>query len=179
MFHPDTHALIDMWTALSRGAGVRASLPDRASLRPDALGGRLTRAFMAEREGDDARLRLAGDWLESLHNQALTGIGLLDLWRSPSRAMVAAALRQTVRESRPVVIVAAVGVGNPSVEVALAPFRGSESGREQILGLYAPAATLTLAAHTAHRLTARVSMAVGDAVRPPLVLAAVDGRRIA
>ena len=179
MFHPDTHALIDLWTALSRAAGPRATLPDRASLRPDALGARLTRVFMAERLGDDARMRLAGDWLEAFHDQPLTGVGLLSLWRSPSQAMVAAALRQTVRECRPVVVVAAVGVGNPPVEVTLAPFRKGPAGDEHILGLYAPTATLTLATHTAHRLTARVSMAVGDALRPSLVLAAIDGRRIA
>ena len=64
MFHPDTQFLIDHWTGLSRRGGVRAGIPDRASLEPDALGLRLPRAFIAERHGDDAVIRLAGSWIE-------------------------------------------------------------------------------------------------------------------
>ncbi|HEV7229427.1 PAS domain-containing protein [Brevundimonas sp.] len=179
MFHPDTQALIDHWTALSRDGVARAGLPPRAALRPDALGGRLTRTFLAERAGDDVRLRLAGDWLEAFHDMPLTGASLSAMWRPPSIAMAAAAVRQTVREARPVVVVAAVGAGNAPVEVTLAAFQGEAAGRELILGLVAPVATLTLPARTPHRLTARVSMAVGEPARPRLALAALDGRRIA
>jgi hypothetical protein len=179
MFHPDTHALIDLWTVLSRAGDARAGLPPRSALRPDTLGPRLTRTFLAERVGDDARLRLAGDWLESFHDGGLTGAALSSMWRTPSRPMVGAALRQTVREARPVVIVAAVGVGNAPVEVTLCALRGETAGAELILGLYAPTSTLTLPAQTPHRLTARVSMAVGEPARPRLSLAALDGRRIA
>jgi len=179
MFHPDTQALIDLWSGWSRDPAARAGLPPRTTLRPDALGPRLTRAFLAERVGDDVRLRLAGDWLESFHDARLTGASLTALWRTPSIPMVAAAVRQSVREARPVVVVAAAGVGNAPLEVSLAAFQGDALGRELILGLYAPTATLTLPVRTPHRLTARVSMAVGEPARPRLSLAALDGRRIA
>jgi len=48
-----------------------------------------------------------------------------------------------------------------------------------LLGLYAPAATLTLSANEARRLTATAAIAVGEMARAPLSLAAVHGRRIA
>jgi len=179
MFHPDTQALIDLWTGWSRDPGARAGLPPRAALRPDALGPRLTRAFLAERSGDDVRIRLAGDWLESFHDARLTGASLVGMWRTPSVPMVAAAVRQSVREARPVVIAAAAGIGHTPVEVALSAFQGERPGAELILGLVAPTATLTSPARTPHRLTARVSMAVGEPARPRLSLAALDGRRIA
>ena len=181
MFHSDTNALIEIWTSLSGGADTRAGLPSRASLRPDALGSRLTRVFLAERmQGEaDARLRLAGDWLEAFHDMPLTGVSLSSLWRSRSHPMIAAAMRQTVREARPVVIVASVGAANAPVEVTLTPFQGEAPGRELILGLYAPTATLTLPTGVPHQLTARVFTGVGESGRPPLALAALDGRRIA
>lgn len=179
MFHPDTQALIDLWTGWSRDPGARAGLPHRAALRPDALGHRLTRTFLAERSGEDVRIRLAGAWLEALHDTPLTGASLAGMWRTPSIPMVAAAIRQTVREARPVVVVAAVGVGNAPLEVTLAGFGGEAPGSERILGLVAPTAPLILPARTPHRLTARVSMAVGEPARPALALAALNGRRIA
>ncbi|MBX9574850.1 MAG: PAS domain-containing protein [Caulobacteraceae bacterium] len=179
MFHPDTQALIDLWTALSRGEAVRAGLPARAALRPDALGPRLTRAFLAERSDDDLRIRLAGDWLEAFHDGPLTGATLSAMWRAGSIAMVGAAVRQSVREARPVVIVAGVDAGHAALEVTVTAFQGAGAGQELILGLVAPTATLTLPAHTPHRLSARMSMAVGDPARPRLALAALDGRRIA
>lgn len=179
MFHSDTNALIEIWTSLSCGPEARAGLPSRASLYPDALGPRLTRAFLAERVGHDARLRLAGDWLEAFHGTPLTGAELSSLWRKRSHPMIAAALMQTVREARPVVVVAAVGATNAPVEVTLTPFQGEAPGRELILGLYAPTATLTLPTGVSHQLTARVFTGVGEPGRPHLALAALDGRRIA
>jgi hypothetical protein len=50
---------------------------------------------------------------------------------------------------------------------------------DRILGLYAPAATLSLTTEEPRLLTARVSIGVGEASRPALSLAAVGGRRIA
>lgn len=177
MFQPDTHALIDWWTALSRADGVRGGLPDRAALIPETLGPRLSRAFLAERNGDDARLRLAGDQLEAFHAAALTGASLLSLWRHGSRPLVASALRQCVREARPVVVAATAGPA--AIEVTLVPFRGEAAGADLILGLHARAPGPALPERRAHRLTAQVSVGVGAPARARLSLAALDGRRIA
>jgi len=179
MFHPDTQFLIDHWTALSRREAVRAGIPDRASLEPDALGLRLPRVFIAERTAEDAVLRLAGTWIESFHGEPLRDHDLLSVWRSASRPLVAAALTQTVREARPVVISAVAGLHAAPIEVALVPLRGPSGAVDRVLGLYAPLATLTLAKDEPRLLAARLSIAVGEAARPALSLAAVGGRRVA
>lgn len=179
MFHPDTQFLIDHWTALSRRSVSRGGIPDRAALEPDALGLRLPRTFMAQRCRDDAVVRLAGGWIEGFHGDSLKGQSLLSLWRTASRPLVSTAVLQAVREGRPVVIVALAGSLTAQIEVALLPLRGPSGRPDRLLGLYAPAATLTLAADEPRLLTARVSIGVGDAARPPLSLAAVGGRRIA
>lgn len=179
MFHPDTQFLIDHWTGLSRRAEVRAGIPSRSDVAPDALGLRLPRAFVAERPGEDAVLRLAGGWIEDFHGERLKDQLLLSLWQPSSRSIVARALTQSLREARPVVIVAAVGAAASQIEIALAPLRGSSGEADRILGLYAPSATLALAADEPRLLTARVSIGVGEVARPPLSLAALRGRRIA
>lgn len=179
MFHPDTQFLIDHWTGLSRQGAARAGIPDRAAIEPDVLGLRLPRVFIAERGGDDAVIRLAGTWVEGFHGEPLKDQALLSMWRTASRPLVAAALTQTVREARPVVISALAGVLSAQIEVALVPLRGPGGDVDRILGLYAPMATLSLAADEPRLLTARVSIGVGQAARPPLALAAVGGRRIA
>lgn len=179
MFHPDTQFLIDHWTGLSRRDTVRAGIPDRASLEPDALGLRLPRIFLAERDGEDAVIRLAGSWIEGFHGEPLKDRALLSLWRTASRPLVAAAMTQTVREARPVVIAALAGVLSAQIEVALVPLRGPSGAVDRLLGLYAPMATLSLASDEPRLLTARVSIGVGEAARAPLALAAVGGRRIA
>lgn len=179
MFHPDTQFLIDHWTRLSRGAAVRAGIPERGLLAPEALGLRLPRVFVAERTADDAVIRLGGSWIEALHDAPLREVSFLSLWRGASRPLVAAALTQTVREARPVVISAFAGSAQAAIEVVLVPLRGPDGEPDRILGLYAPAATLSLAADETRLLTARVSIGVGEAARAPLSLAAVGGRRIA
>ncbi len=179
MFHPDTQFLIDHWTSLSRRPDSRGGIPHRAAVEPDVLGLRLPRAFVAHRTGEDAILRLAGSWVEGFHGGALKERSLLSLWRAASRPLVATALGQAVREGRPVVIVALAGDVAAQIEITLLPLRGASGRPDRLLGLYAPAATLTLAADESRLLTARVSIAVGDAARPALSLAAVGGRRIA
>lgn len=179
MFHPDTQFLIDHWTALAGGEDVRAGVPERAALEPDALGLRLPRAFIAQRMSEDAVIRLAGGWIEAFHGEPLKNQPLLSLWRNASRPLVAAALTQTVREARPIVIVALAGALSAQIEIVLAPLRGPSGEADRILGLYAPVATLTLAADEPRLLTARVSIGVGESGRAPLSLAAVGGRRIA
>ncbi len=179
MFHPDTQALIDQWTALALRPGVRAGVPDRSDFAPDALGLRLPRAFMAERIGGEAVLRLAGTWIESFHGGPLADRSLLSLWRTASRPLVADAMIQTIREARPVVVSALAGALSAPIEIALAPFRSPSGQPDRILGLYAPTATLSFASEEPRLLTARVSIGVGDVGRAPLSLATVGGRRIA
>lgn len=179
MFHPDTQFLIDHWTTLSRRPKSRGGIPERAAVQPDTLGLRLPRAFMAHRTGDDAVIRLAGSWIEGFHGEPLKGQSLLSLWRTASRPLVSTALTQTVREGRPVVIVALAGGVAAQIEITLLPLRGPSGRPDRLLGLYAPAATLTLATDEPRLLTARVSIGVGEAARAPLSLAAVGGRRIA
>ncbi|MDP1913945.1 PAS domain-containing protein [Brevundimonas sp.] len=179
MFHPDTQFLIDHWTGLSRQGAVRAGIPDRAALEPDALGLRLPRAFIAERNGEDAVIRLAGTWVEGFHGAPLKDHALLSVWRTASRPLVAAAMTQTVREARPVVIAALAGFLSAQIEIALVPLRGPTGAVDRILGLYAPMATLSFATDEPRLLTARVSIGVGEPARPALALAVVGGRRIA
>lgn len=179
MFHPDTQFLIDHWTVLARGADARGGLPRRTAFEPEVLGGRLSRAFMVERRGDNAVLRLAGEWIENFHGEVLKGRSLLSLWRTASRPLVASSLAQSVREGRPVVIAAAAGSASAPIEIALLPLRGSDGRAGPLLGLYAPAATLSLPADECRLLAARAAVGVGDPARPPLSLAALHGRRIA
>lgn len=179
MFHPDTQFLIDHWTSLARGPETRGGIPARTAVEPDALGLRLPRAFVACRTGDDAVIRLAGSWIEGFHGEILKDRSLSSLWRAASRPLLSTALSQTIREGRPVVVVALAGSVTAQIEITLAPLRGPSGRPDRLLGLYAPAATLTLAADEPRLLTARVSIGVGDAARAPLSLAAVGGRRIA
>lgn len=179
MFHPDTQFLIDHWTGLSRRAEARAGIPARAALEPAALGLRLPRVFVVGRPGEDAVVRLAGTWIEDFHGERLKDQPLLSLWRPASRPLVAAALTQTLREARPVVVVALAGLDAAQIEITLVPLRGPSGEPDRILGLYAPAATLTLAADESRLLTARLSVGVGEPARAPLSLAAVYGRRLA
>lgn len=178
MFHSGTTWLIDLWTSLPDVRGI----PSRADLRPEAAGAGLTRLFLADRQGDDAVIRLAGGPIEALHETALRGRAWLGLWRRESRPLVASAVIQTFREGRPVVLVADAG-GAP-LEIALAPLRGANGEVDVLLGHYQP----TLPARSpagapawpaSGPLAARLSIGVGDLRRPRLTLAARDGRRIA
>ena len=179
MFHPDTQFLIDHWTGLSGRADTRAGIPARAVLEPAALGLRLPRVFMAERPGEEAVVRLAGGWIEDFHGERLKDQPLLSLWRTASRPLIAAALTQSLREARPVVVVALAGRVAAQIEITLVPLRGPSGEPDRVLGLYAPAATLTFAANEPRLLTARVSIGVGEPARAPLSLAAAHGRRLA
>ena len=179
MFHPDTQFLIDHWTTLARRADARGGLPDRSVLEPEVLGARLSRAFVAELRADDALLRLAGEWIEAFHGEQLRGQSLLALWRTASRPLVASSLAQSIREGRPMVIAAAAGSGTAFIEVSVLPLRGRGGRANQLLGLYSPAATLSLPANESRLLTARAAIGVGEAARAPLSLAALHGRRIA
>jgi len=180
VFHPDTQLLIDHWTGLARAADVRGGIPARAGLYPEALGRCLPRAFVADWQDSQAVLRLAGTALELFYRRPLAGDSLAALWRPASNDLIEAALAQSIREARPVVVVG-LAPGDPAVpvEMVVAPLRGSTGRPDQLLGLFAPAAALTPLAKGAALLTARVAVAAGEPGRPSLSLAAVQGRRIA
>jgi hypothetical protein len=179
MFHPDTQFLIEHWTRLSTSPAARGGVPCRSALEPAALGLRLPRIFLAERPGDHASLRLVGSWIEGFHDAALKDRPLSSLWRPASHPLLRASLIQSVREARPVVVVATVGEAASQIEIVLAPMRGPSGEADRVLGLYAPSETLALTRNESRLLTARLSVAAGTAARAPLSLAAVGGRRLA
>jgi len=175
MFHPGTQSLIDRWTALPRAGGV----PLRSDLEPMAFGPRVPQLFSADRTPQGATFRLAGVWIETFHGRPMRGVPWLALWEAESRPLVASAIVQTVREARPVVMVAEAAALRGLLEIVLAPLRGPDGQPDRLLGLYQP-----LVQHAGRReaggpLTARLSIGVGMSARPALTLAALDGRRIA
>lgn len=180
MFHPDTQRLIDEWTRLATVADVRGGIPQRSGLMPEALGRLLPRAFVADMRDGQAVLRLAGTALEAFHRRPLKGETLEAFWRPASAELVAAAVGQSIREARPVVVVG-LAPGEPAVpvEMVVAPLRTRSGRPDQILGLFAPASALAPTGSGPVLLTARVAVAAGTAGRPVLSLAAVEGRRIA
>lgn len=179
MFHPDTQFLIDHWRRLAHRRTVRAGVPDRAALRPDDLGPRLPRAFMIGLDEDGMTVRLAGGWIEAFHDRPLRGQPFASLWRSGSEGLASGAVFQSIREARPVVLIAAAGARPTGIELVFTPLRGASGAIDRVLGLYAPSATLTLAKDESRLLTARLSLGVGEPGRPALSLAAVHGRRVA
>lgn len=179
MFHPDTQFLIDHWTGLARTGAVRGGIPARAALRPEALGRRLPRVFIADRRDSQTVLSLAGTGLEAFWGRPLAGERLIELWSPASAELIEQAVGQTVREARPVVV-AAMTPGDPALalEMVLAPMRGPSERPDRVLGLFAPTSALSPAGD-APRLIARVAVAAGAPGRPALSLAVVEGRRIA
>lgn len=179
MFQPDTQRLIDDWTALARASGVRGGIPRRTAFRPESLGARMPRAFLVEQRPEGPTLRVAGGWLELLHNRPLCGADFLSLWGAASRPLVAETLSQALRQARPMVVVARVGAGDTTVEVTMTPLRGRSGRPDRILGLMAPAEPVTLDHDQPCLLTARLAVAAGDPGRPELSVASVRGRRLA
>ena len=175
MFHPGTQTLIDHWAALPAAGPI----PARAGFEPMRLGRLVPQLFAADRTPDGATFRLAGAWIETLHGQQMRGINWLDLWAPESRYLVAAAVVQTFREARPVVWVAEAERLRGVLEIVVAPMRGQDGQADRLLGLYQPALDQERRREAVGPLTARLSVGVGVAGRPPLTLAAVDGRRIA
>jgi len=175
MFHPGTQTLIDHWAALPSPGPI----PPRAGLEPMRLGRLVPQLFTADRSPDGATFRLAGAWIETLHGRPMRGVGWLDLWAPESRTLIAAAVVQTFREARPVVMVAEATRLRGVLEIVIAPMRGPDGEANRLLGLYQPTLDQERRREAVGPLTARLSVGVGVTGRPPLTLAAVDGRRIA
>lgn len=74
------------------------------------------------------------------------------------------------------VVAARIGA-NADLEIAVAPLRGPRGVADRLLGLYAPAATLTLAETEPRLLTARACTGAGRPGRPPLTV--ISGRKVA
>lgn len=176
MFHSDTQALIELWSRMARDESGRARVPERRQLRPEMLGGRLARAFLAERSG---QLRLVGSWIEALHQRPMTESSWLTTWQDQSRTGVQLALQTTLREVRPLVLEARIASVPSPLELSLVPLR-DEAGRiELVLGLYVPQGTFNLAQDADRSLALVGAQPVGEAGRANLSLASLDGRRIA
>jgi hypothetical protein len=175
MFHPGTQTLIDHWAALPEAARI----PMRAALEPMTLGRLVPQLFSADRSEAGATFRLAGAWVEALHGRPMRGIDWLTLWAPESRPLVASAVVQTFREARPVVMVAEADRLRGVLEIVIAPLRGMEGAADRLVGLYQPMAEQERRGEAVGPLTGRLSIGVGPVGRPPLTLAALDGRRIA
>ncbi|WP_396594144.1 PAS domain-containing protein [Brevundimonas sp. R86498] len=175
MFHPGTQKLIDHWSALPDAGRI----PSHVVLQPLALGGLVPQLFSADRTPSGAALRLAGAGLETLFGQTLRGQDWLSVWTSNSRGLVTAAVAQTFREARPVVIVAETSGSRRTFEIVIAPLRSAGGSADRIVGLYQPTTAETARTEPVRAFSARLSIGVGPTRRAPLTLAAMDGRRIA
>jgi len=175
MFHPGTQTLIDHWAALPAAGPI----PARDGFEPMRLGRLVPQLFTADRDASGATFRLAGAWIETLHGRSMRGVRWLDLWAPESRSLVAAAVVQTFREARPVVMVAEAARLRGVLEIVITPMRGPDGEADRLLGLYQPSVDQEHRRDAVGPLTARLSVGVGVAGRPPLTLAAIDGRRIA
>lgn len=175
MFHPGTQNLIDTWAALPDAARI----PARATFEPMRMGRLAPQLFSAGRSPEGATFRLAGAWIETLHARPMRGLAWLDLWAPESRPLVAAAVVQTFREARPVVMVAEAARLRGVLEIVIAPMRQADGTADRLIGLYQPVAEQERRSEAVGPLTARLSIGVGAPSRAPLTLAALDGRRIA
>lgn len=175
MFHPGTQSLIDLWRALP-GVG---RIPARADLDPAFLGRRLPLAFMLRRIAGDAVFRLAGEEVERMAGRPLAGRRWSSLWREDGRDLAVPALARACREARPVLLVAEPERSRVRLEIVVAPLRSADDSADRLIGLMQPLGALPLAGESFGLLTARLAVGVGAPGRPPLTLAAVDGRRVA
>ena len=170
MFHSGTQTLIDLWSRLPRSGRA----PDRSAFDPVSLGLALPRAFLLEPTPGGLSLRLAGGWIERLHDRPLKGVRWLDLWAQDSRILVHRSATQAVHEARPVVILAQAGLRLEPIEVVIAPL-----GTDRLLGLYQPTTAAGADLREIVTLNARMAAPAAIPARPAPVLAALDGRRIA
>lgn len=175
MFHPGTQKLIDHWAALPEAGRI----PARASFEPMRMGRLVPQLFTADRAAEGATFRLAGAWIETLHGRSMRGVSWLELWAPESRPLVAAAVVQTFREARPVVMVAEAARLRGVLEIVVAPMRQVDETPDRLIGLYQPVLVQERRAEAVGPLSARLSIGAGLPSRAPLTLAALDGRRIA
>ena len=176
MFHPGTQLLIDTWASLPEARRI----PHRADFDPRLMPQQVPQLFVAERLDEGLRLRLAGAWIERLHGRGLTGAPWLSLWRQDSRLLVHRAVGMAFRDGRPFILTAEMGADRQPLEVAFAPMRGPSGATDRLLGLYQPTTLAGTALKELSELTARLATPADvKPTRAPLMLASLDGRRIA
>lgn len=176
MFHSGTQCLIDAWAALPGAHRI----PNRAGLDPSAFTALLPRVFLLERREDGAGVRLAGAWVEALHGRPLKGVRWLDLWSRESRLLIHSSITRTLRDARPVVVVASTADPAEPLEICLCPLRGPTGAADRLIGLYQPTTAAGAEARDIAILSADAAASVEVGFRrPALTLAAIDGRRIA
>lgn len=179
MYHCGAQFLIDHWTALP-GA---ASIPARARFEPMKFGARTAALFLADRNQDAGRLRLAGGLVEQLHGRYLTGAPWTSAWREDSRAELTEAVHEGFRQARPMVITAsAPGLSGP-IQIAIAPLRGPSGAADRFVGLYQPLDPEDKSAKSVGPLTlVRAEIVAIEQTetrrRPGLSLASLNGRLI-
>lgn len=172
LFHSGTRRLLDLWSALPKAGG----LPAWADLNPQAVGGLLCCAFTLKRDDGVLRIGYVGDDIERLYALRLKDADWIGFWRRDDHYAVASEAARPLREARPVVLSASVS-GGRELEIALLPFRSRDGRIRRLLGLYQfedalePGAAFGMALQNAEP--------VGPPGRPPLVLAALNGRQVA
>lgn len=175
MFHSGTQRLIDLWFDLPGASRI----PMRADFDPVALGRTLPQAVIIDRGHTALPVRLAGGWVETLHGALLQGTDWLALWERDSRPLIRASVVQAFREARPIVIAAAATRSNGVYEIVIAPLRGPDGTADRVIGLYQWTRPADRVARDIGPMTARMAVGVGPVGRAPLVLAALNGRRVA
>ena len=175
MFHSGTQRLIDLWSGLPDAGRI----PMRADFDPVSLGRALPQTLIVDRGQTTLPVRLAGGWIETLHGAPLRGSDWLSLWEADSRPLIRASVVQAFREARPVVVAAAAARSSGVYEIVVAPLRGPDGTADRMIGLYQWTRPADRAAKDIGPLKARMSIGVGPVGRAPLVLAALNGRRVA
>lgn len=181
MFHANTQRMIDYWTA--RAEPGRA--PSRAEIDPGDFRQLMPQTFILGREGrGDYRIRLAGGFVRELHRRDLRGDDGLQLWSERDRLRLQGALEDIRRRPEPLVTMAEVLTGGPSLsmEVLFAPLTAHDGGPERYLGHYQPLATIgRLQGRAALELSVRALRrpAAANEEPAPIKLATLHGRRIA
>ena len=137
VLHSNTQALIEEWRT-RRGS---ARLPLRTDLSPAAFGPLLPQLFVLGLDAGKERLRLAGGLLHDLHGRELRGLEFASLWAGMDRARIAAAIADSRRTARPVVLraqgVTAEGAAL-GLEIAVCPLIGPTDLPDRTIGLYQP-----------------------------------------
>lgn len=179
MYHCGAQFLIDHWTALP-GA---ASIPARARFEPMRFGVRTAGLFLADRNQEAGRLRLAGGLVEQFHGRHLTGAPWMSGWREDSRAELTEAVHEAFRQARPMVITASAPGLSGLIQIATAPLRGPSGAADRFVGLYQPLDPEDRSAKSVGPFTLVQAEIVaieqaGVRRRPGLSLASLNGRLI-
>jgi hypothetical protein len=174
--HTSIERMLDYW----RERREDRRLPRRIDIGPAGFPNLASRAFIAALgKGGALTFRLAGEEIIELWRRPLTGVALTELWCADHRSRILRLAALSIRAAEPLVLTAVADDEDAPLvrlEMLLAPLTGPSGaanrflGLEQLLGGARPARLGPLSL---------VDASTGQASRPALRLAAVDGRRIA